>query len=171
MYWNFQIWQFSPIPEHLSDPLVYVHNLNEVIWCRFDQYIDLFGTTLWPWHVWWIRQFGTHHWLPWHQRNFGRPRDWFGKFVGDSGQYLSCQRLQWAGEAKFTANKAKSHFLAPNLAQTSNHDQLCFRQRSLMCDIDHISASVGPPVRCDYRIDRNGTVYCTTFGLPLPQAS
>ena len=27
-----------------------------------------------------------------------------------------------------------------------------------MCDIDHISVSVGPPVTCDYRIDRNGTV-------------
>jgi len=55
-------------------------------------HFNLFGTTLWLWHVWWIQHFGTHLWLPWHQRNFGRLHDWFGEFVGDSSQYLSSWR-------------------------------------------------------------------------------
>jgi len=40
--------------------------------------------------------------------------------------WVNKQSVHWAKEAEFTANKVKSWFFAPNLAQTDNHDQLCF---------------------------------------------
>ena len=124
-------------------------------------HFDLFGMTLWPWHIWWIRHLGTHLVPPWYLKKFSRPCDWLDKLwfspiyecpkaTMSWGRRLWYQQVQKMAKMSLFCTKSCPNWqLSPNLLSVG-----AFVTR----DINQISVSVDPAVTCDYRIDWNGIV-------------
>jgi len=90
-----------------------------------------------------------------------------GQTVGDSGQYVSVKKPQWARAADFDINKTKKvTFHTKSSPKWQPWPNLLSVGAFVTHDIDQISVSVGPAMTRDYRIDQNGTVHQWLF-LPL----
>ena len=94
-------------------------------------HFDLFGRTLWLWHVWWTQHFGRGHSLPWQ-----------GKILSMLCIYLKHMQLifcwyacgiwlQMSLGAQFADKQVKNAIFALNFAKISNCDHICIWQGPL----------------------------------------